>query len=55
MFPLVGVKKETQFKGKGFKALEREREALKHAGLDDNATQLRDQLLMKLKRDIISI
>lgn len=27
-------RKETQFRGKGFKALERERETLKHAGLD---------------------
>lgn len=36
-------KKETQFQGKGFKALEREREALKYAGLDlQDSTQLRD-------------
>lgn len=36
-------KKETQFQGRGFKALEREREALKYAGLDlQEASELRD-------------
>ncbi|KAM9933317.1 hypothetical protein OXX80_007059, partial [Metschnikowia pulcherrima] len=34
---------ETQFKGKGFKALEREREAIRHAGLDlKEDSELRD-------------
>lgn len=47
-------KKETQFKGKGFKALEREREALKHAGLDDNATQLRDPTVNEVERGTLS-
>ncbi|RCK56695.1 Elongator complex protein 1 [Candida viswanathii] len=47
-------KKETQFKGKGFKALEREREALKHAGLDDNATQLRDPTVNEIERGTLS-
>lgn len=41
-------KKETQFQGKGAKALERQKEALKHAGLDvENETQLRDPTLGK--------
>ncbi|PSK39223.1 hypothetical protein C7M61_001826 [Candidozyma pseudohaemuli] len=36
-------KKETQFQGRGFKALEREREALKYAGLDlQETSELRD-------------
>ena len=47
-------KKETQFKGKGFKALEREREALKHAGLDDNATQLRDPTVNEIEKGTLS-
>lgn len=47
-------KKETQFKGKGFKALEREKEALKHAGLDENATQLRDPTVNEVERGTIS-
>lgn len=47
-------KKETQFKGKGFKALEREREALKHAGLDDNATQLRDPTINEIEKGTLS-
>ncbi|EMG48183.1 IKI3 Elongator complex protein 1 [Candida maltosa Xu316] len=48
-------KKETQFKGKGFKALEREREALKHAGLDDNATQLRDPTVNEIEKGTLSL
>lgn len=49
-------KKETQFKGKGFKALEREREreALKHAGLDDNVTQLRDPTVNEIEKGTLS-
>ena len=47
-------KKKTQFKGKGFKALEREREALKHAGLDDNATQLRDPTINEIEKGTLS-
>lgn len=47
-------KKETQFKGRGFKALEREKEALKHAGLDENATQLRDPTVNEIERGTIS-
>lgn len=47
-------KKETQFKGKGFKALEREREALKHAGLDDNATQLCDPTINEIEKGTLS-
>ncbi|AOA62472.1 Elongator complex protein 1 [Komagataella phaffii CBS 7435] len=37
-------KKETQFKGKGARALEREKESLKHAGLE-NTDELRDPTL----------
>ncbi|KAK6199389.1 RNA polymerase II Elongator subunit [Scheffersomyces amazonensis] len=49
-------KKETQFKGKGFKALEREREALKHAGLDvkEDTTTLRDPTVGEIERGEIS-
>lgn len=51
-------KKETQFKGKGFKALEREKEALKHAGLDltgtGDETQLRDPTVGFVEKGTIS-
>lgn len=51
-------KKETQFKGKGFKALEREKEAIKHAGLDltgtDDSTQLRDPTVGFVEKGTIS-
>lgn len=51
-------KKETQFKGKGFKALEREKEALKHAGLDltgtGDETQLRDPTVGFIEKGTIS-
>lgn len=47
-------KKETQFKGRGFKALEREKEALKHAGLDENETQLRDPTVNEIELGTIS-
>ncbi|KAK6463649.1 RNA polymerase II Elongator subunit [Scheffersomyces coipomensis] len=48
-------KKETQFKGKGFKALEREKEALKYAGLDlKEDTSLRDPTVAEIERGEIS-
>ncbi|CAI5759257.1 unnamed protein product [Candida verbasci] len=47
-------KKETQFKGKGFKALEREREALKHGGLNDKVEELRDPTVNEIERGTIS-
>lgn len=48
-------KEETQFKGKGFKALEREREALKHAGLDlKEDSQLRDPTVAELQKGTLS-
>jgi elongator complex protein 1 len=48
-------KKETQFKGRGFKALEREKEALKHAGLNvDNETELRDPTVNELEKGTLS-
>lgn len=51
-------KKETQFKGRGFKALEREKEAIKHAGLDltgtDDSTQLRDPTVGFIEKGTIS-
>lgn len=34
--------------------MEREREALKHAGLDDNATQLRDPTVNEVERGTLS-
>lgn len=44
-------KEETQFKGKGFKALERERQAIKHAGLDlSEDSPLRDPTVAQLQR-----
>lgn len=46
-------KKETQFKGKGFKALEREKEALKHAGLDEDSP-LRDPTVNELEKGTLS-
>ncbi|CAK9441233.1 uncharacterized protein LODBEIA_P51020 [Lodderomyces beijingensis] len=56
-------KKETQFKGRGFKALERERDALKHAGLNDAAAaaadgddfgKLRDPTVNEIEKGTIS-
>lgn len=48
-------KEETQFKGKGFKALEREREALKHAGLDlKEDSQLRDPTVAEAQKGTLS-
>lgn len=46
---------ETQFQGRGFKALEREREAMKHAGLDlrENAP-LRDPTVAQGQRGTLS-
>lgn len=44
-------KEETQFKGKGFKALERERQAIKHAGLDlSEDSPLRDPTVAQLQK-----
>lgn len=44
-------KEETQFKGKGFKALERERDAIKHAGLDlSEDSPLRDPTVAQVQR-----
>lgn len=44
-------KKETQFKGKGAKALEREKEALKHAGLDlKENTVLKDPTVNEIEK-----
>ncbi|KAG7661958.1 ELP1 [[Candida] subhashii] len=45
-------KKETQFKGRGFKA--REREALKHAGLKDDDEVLHDPTVNEIERGVIS-
>lgn len=48
-------KEETQFKGKGFKALEREKEALKYAGLDlKEDTELRDPTVALAQKGICS-
>lgn len=48
-------KEETQFKGKGFKALEREREALKYAGLDlKEDSPMRDPTVAELERGTLS-
>lgn len=47
-------KKETQFKGRGAKAAEREREALKHAGLDENAELLKDPTVGEIERGVLS-
>lgn len=48
-------KKETQFKGKGAKALEREKEALRHAGLDlKEDSPLRDPTVAQLEKGTIS-
>lgn len=48
-------KEETQFKGKGFKALEREREAIKYAGLDLNEdAQLRDPTVAPVQKGTTS-
>ncbi|KAI5955316.1 ELP1 [Candida jiufengensis] len=47
-------KKETQFKGKGFKQIEREKEALKNAGLDDKINELRDPTVNEIEKGIIS-
>lgn len=48
-------KEETQFKGKGFKALERERDALKHAGLDlKEDSQLRDPTVAEVQKGTLS-
>lgn len=46
-------KKETQFKGKGAKALEREKEALKHAGLAEGSA-LRDPTVGLVERGLVS-
>lgn len=44
-------KKETQFKGRGFKALEREKDALKHAGLDlKEDSPLRDPTVAEVEK-----
>ncbi|KAM9907520.1 hypothetical protein OXX69_006399 [Metschnikowia pulcherrima] len=46
---------ETQFKGKGFKALEREREAIRHAGLDlKEDSELRDPTVAQAQRGTVS-
>lgn len=49
-------KKDTQFQGKGFKALEREKEALKHAGLDlkDESSPLRDPTVSQAQKGTLS-
>lgn len=47
-------KKETQFKGKGAKALEREREALKHAGLKNEDGPLKDPTVNEIKQGTLS-
>ncbi|ODQ78957.1 hypothetical protein BABINDRAFT_162043 [Babjeviella inositovora NRRL Y-12698] len=48
-------KKETQFQGKGARALEREKEALKHAGADEEiANAMRDPTLGKVERGCVS-
>ncbi|KAK6459309.1 RNA polymerase II Elongator subunit [Scheffersomyces xylosifermentans] len=48
-------KKETQFKGRGFKALEREKEALKHAGLDlKEDSPLRDPTVAEIEEGTLS-
>lgn len=48
-------KEETQFKGKGFKALEREREAVKYAGLDlKEDSPLRDPTVAELQQGTAS-
>lgn len=48
-------KEETQFRGKGFKALEREREALKYAGLDlKEDTPLRDPTVAEAQKGTVS-
>lgn len=48
-------KEETQFKGKGFKALEREREAIKYAGLDlKEDSPLRDPTVAPLEKGSMS-
>ncbi|RLV91418.1 Elongator complex protein 1 [Spathaspora sp. JA1] len=47
-------KKETQFKGRGFKAREREAEALKHAGLPDSLGELRDPTVNEIERGDVS-
>ena len=48
-------KKETQFKGKGAKALEREKDALKHAGLDlKEDSPLRDPTVAQLEKGTVS-
>lgn len=48
-------KEETQFKGKGFKALEREKEALKYAGLDlKEDTDIRDPTVALAQTGVIS-
>lgn len=49
-------KKETQFQGKGFKALEREREALKYAGLDlQESSQLHDPTVRAEEKGNLSL
>lgn len=48
-------KEETQFKGKGFKALERERDAIRHAGLDlKEDSQLRDPTVTEVQKGTVS-
>lgn len=48
-------KEETQFKGKGFKALERERQAIKHAGLDlKESAALRDPTISQAQEGTLS-
>ncbi|EGV62034.1 Putative elongator complex protein 1 [Yamadazyma tenuis] len=49
-------KAETQFRGKGARALEREKEALKHAGLDlkDDSSQFRDPTVAQIQQGTIS-
>lgn len=48
-------KEETQFRGRGFKALERERDALKHAGLDlENLQPLHDPTVKLEERGHLS-
>ncbi|CUM67243.1 uncharacterized protein PRCAT00004936001 [Priceomyces carsonii] len=48
-------KKETQFKGRGAKAIEREKEALKHAGLEvKEGMPLRDPTVAEIERGTLS-
>lgn len=47
-------KKETQFKGRGAMAAQREREALKHAGLHENVDNLKDPTVGEIEQGILS-